>query len=234
MWQQAIALLVELKVRNGIGEKDLAGAVETALHHSAGGRSAPEVNIQPTGRRKARRTKAEMARAHATHKCEDCGVKVASRAAGHAASRGGGRAVPSASWRLLNPAGPPICISLAYPASHLCTEREWSLELPQASSLGLPVEGKARWCSGCAKAHAGAVDIRKEKCEGCGLKHSNFGLPAEGKRRWCAGCAKGHAGAVSVSKKNCEDCKLKRASCGLRSELTAVCRRFQLCSPMDS
>ena len=54
MWQQAIALLMGLKVRNDIGEKDLAGAVETALHHSAGGGSAPEVNIQPTGRRKAR------------------------------------------------------------------------------------------------------------------------------------------------------------------------------------
>ena len=54
VWQQAIALLMGLKVRNDIGEKDLAGAVETALHHSAGGGQAPEVNIQPTGRRKAR------------------------------------------------------------------------------------------------------------------------------------------------------------------------------------
>ena len=55
VWQQAIALLMGLKVRNDIGEKDLAGAVETALHHSAGGGSAPpEVNIQPTGGRKAR------------------------------------------------------------------------------------------------------------------------------------------------------------------------------------
>ena len=55
VWQQAIAMLMGLKVRNGIGEKDLAGAVETALHHfSAGDGSAPEVNIQPTGRRKAR------------------------------------------------------------------------------------------------------------------------------------------------------------------------------------
>ena len=89
VWQQAIALLMGLKVRNGIGEKDLAGAVETALHHSAGGGSAPEVNIQPTGRRKARRTKAEGARAQAERRtCEDCGVKVASRAAVHAASRG--------------------------------------------------------------------------------------------------------------------------------------------------
>ena len=48
MWQQAIALLMGLKVRNDIGEKDLAGAVETALHHSAGGGSAPGVNCQPT------------------------------------------------------------------------------------------------------------------------------------------------------------------------------------------
>jgi hypothetical protein len=54
VWQQAIALLMGLRVRNGIGKKDLAGAVETALHHSTGGGSAPEVNIQPTGRRKAR------------------------------------------------------------------------------------------------------------------------------------------------------------------------------------
>jgi hypothetical protein len=54
VWQQAIALLMGLKVRNDIGEKDLAGAVETALHHSAGGRPAPEVNIQPASRRKAR------------------------------------------------------------------------------------------------------------------------------------------------------------------------------------
>ena len=89
VWQQAIGMLMGLKVRNEIGEKDLAGAVEMALHHSAGGGPAPEVNIQPTGRRKARRTKAEGARAQATRKCEDCGVKVASRAAVHAASRGG-------------------------------------------------------------------------------------------------------------------------------------------------
>jgi hypothetical protein len=54
VWQQAIALLMGLKVRNDIGKKDLAGAVETALHHSAGGGSAPEVNIQPTSGRKAR------------------------------------------------------------------------------------------------------------------------------------------------------------------------------------
>ena len=32
VWKQAIALLMELKVRNGFGEKDLAGAVERALH----------------------------------------------------------------------------------------------------------------------------------------------------------------------------------------------------------
>ena len=59
-------------------------------------------------------------------------------------------------------------------------------------SFGLPAEGKARWCSGCAKGHAGAEDVltsHSKKCEGCQLKRSNFGLPAEGKARWCSGCA---------------------------------------------
>ena len=32
VWQQAIAMLMGLKVRNGFGEKDLAAAVERALH----------------------------------------------------------------------------------------------------------------------------------------------------------------------------------------------------------
>ena len=32
VWHQAIAMLMGLKVRNGFGEKDLAGAVERALH----------------------------------------------------------------------------------------------------------------------------------------------------------------------------------------------------------
>ena len=58
------------------------------------------------------------------------------------------------------------------------------------ANFSLPAEGKARWCSGCAKGHAGAVDVNNKKCEGCQLKHANFGLPAEGnKRRWCGDCA---------------------------------------------
>ena len=48
VWQQAIAMLMGLKSRNGFGEKDLAAAVGTALHRYA-----------------------------ARRKCEDCGVKVA-------------------------------------------------------------------------------------------------------------------------------------------------------------
>ena len=32
VWQQAIAMLMGLKARNGFGEKDLADAVERALH----------------------------------------------------------------------------------------------------------------------------------------------------------------------------------------------------------
>ena len=35
VWHQAIALLMGLKVRNGFGEKDLAGAVERALRRGA-------------------------------------------------------------------------------------------------------------------------------------------------------------------------------------------------------
>jgi hypothetical protein len=52
VWQQVIAMLVGLKVRNGLGEKELTAAVERALHHGL-----------------------HVAR------CEDCGVKVTSGAA---------------------------------------------------------------------------------------------------------------------------------------------------------
>jgi hypothetical protein len=72
-----------------------------------------------------------------------------------------------------------------------------SLKQPK---FGLPAEGKKRWCSGCAKAHAGAVDVVSKKSEGYGLKRPNFGLPAKGKKRWCAGCAKRHTpGVVAVA-----------------------------------
>jgi hypothetical protein len=37
-------------------------------------------------------------------------------------------------------------------------------------SFGLPVEGRRRWCSGCAKRHAGAVNVASKKCEGCQLE----------------------------------------------------------------
>ena len=76
-------------------------------------------------------------------------------------------------------------------------------ELKQPS-FGLPAEGKTRWCGGCAKGHAGAVNVASKKCEGCGLKQPSFGLPAEGKRlRWCAGCATAHKGAQNNKKKKC-------------------------------
>ena len=82
--------------------------------------------------------------------------------------------------------------------------------------FGLPAEGKVRWCAGCAKAHAGAVDVGNKMCEGCGLKRSNFGLLADGKKkRWCSGCAKAHAGVVDVVSKKCEDCQLKQPTYGV-------------------
>jgi hypothetical protein len=84
--------------------------------------------------------------------------------------------------------------------------------------LGLPGDRKPRWCAGCAKAHAGAVNVSPKHCEGCSLKEPNYGLPAEGKRRWCSGCAKAHVGAVDVVSKKCEGCGLKTANYGLLSE----------------
>ena len=67
--------------------------------------------------------------------------------------------------------------------------------------FGLPAEGKARWCAGCARGHGGAQNLKSRRCEGCKLKVPNFGLPAEGKARWCGGCACGHDGAINVRTK---------------------------------
>jgi hypothetical protein len=68
------------------------------------------------------------------------------------------------------------------------------------ASCGVPggAKTRARWCSGCAKGHQGAVNTLNNKCEDCQLKHASCGVPGEGKKaRWCAGCAKGHPGAVN-------------------------------------
>ena len=47
--------------------------------------------------------------------------------------------------------------------------------------FGLPADGKARWCSGCATAHKGAENVVSKKCEGYQLKTlAGFGLPAGG------------------------------------------------------
>ena len=48
--------------------------------------------------------------------------------------------------------------------------------------FGLASEGKWRWCSGCAKGHAGAVDVASKKCEGCGLEPPS-GEPLWARRR---------------------------------------------------
>ena len=66
VWQQAIAMLMGLKIRNGFGEKDLTAAVEKALIRGA----------------------------WLSRNCEDCGVKVASGAASSGGGSGFG-AVPS-------------------------------------------------------------------------------------------------------------------------------------------
>ena len=52
----------------------------------------------------------------------------------------------------------------------------------KAPTFGLPMEGKKRWCAGCAKGHSGAVSVLvQRKCEDCGLTHRSFGLPTEGR-----------------------------------------------------
>ena len=78
VWQQAIAMLRGLRLRNGFGEKDLTAAVGTALHRGA-----------------------------AKRYCEDCGVKVAGGATINSGggSRGLRSAVPLG-WRFLNSPGP--------------------------------------------------------------------------------------------------------------------------------
>jgi hypothetical protein len=49
VWQQAIAILIGLKVRNGFGEKDLAGAVERALHVPSRGPRCEDCRIKVAG-----------------------------------------------------------------------------------------------------------------------------------------------------------------------------------------
>ena len=60
VWRQALAMLMGLKIRNGLGEKDLAGVVETALLKLCQSAADPTRN---------------------KHNCEDCWLKVASGAA---------------------------------------------------------------------------------------------------------------------------------------------------------
>jgi hypothetical protein len=60
----------------------------------------------------------------------------------------------------------------------------------KASSFGLPAEGKAWWCAGCAKGHVGVVSAKHPKREDCGLKAASLGLSLDGKRVWwCGDCA---------------------------------------------
>jgi LSD1 subclass zinc finger protein len=92
-----------------------------------------------------------------------------------------------------------------------------------SKSWGLPTEaardgpsgaGKRswlpRWCSTCAKQHAGAVTVCN-LCEDCSAGRANFGLPGEKKTRWCGACRTAHAGAVDKVHRNC--------ACGSRATM---------------
>ena len=66
-------------------------------------------------------------------------------------------------------------------------------------TFGLPPGRKPQWCSGCAKGHAGAVEVVDKKCadcKRCKLMAPTFGLMSEigklggfGRRRWSTACA---------------------------------------------
>ena len=95
--------------------------------------------------------------------------------------------------------------------------------------FGLAAEGrKVRWCHGCAKAHAGAVNKHKKMCEGCGVKSGIYGDPdpEDRRKRWCTGCAHQHPEAVLKTKKKlCEECKECTPSWGLPASLAGGTER---------
>lgn len=85
----------------------------------------------------------------------------------------------------------------------------------------MPDEGHKRWCAVCAKAHEGALILRR-KCETCKEQLPSYGLPGQTMRRWCAKCAKSQDGAVCMKKKKmCETCKGRTVS--LQGFLSLLC-----------
>ena len=77
---------------------------------------------------------------------------------------------------------------------------------------------KPIWCSQCAKAHEGAVNLCGKRCEDCRETRVCYGLPAEKKMRWCSPCGQAHAGALNLMNKKCETCKDKASYFGLTSD----------------
>jgi hypothetical protein len=103
-----------------------------------------------------------------------------------------------------------------YPQCEDCAE-------PRRAVRGMPAEGKKRWCTPCAKAYPGTIDLNHPKCEVCHVKNANCGLPGELKSRWCAACARSYAGpgtAVNLyaAKFPCEDCDGIGSRWGLPAE----------------
>ena len=91
---------------------------------------------------------------------------------------------------------------------------------------------KPIWCSQCAKAHEGAVNLCGKRCEDCRETRVCYGLPAEKKMRWCSPCGQAHAGALNLMNKKCETCKEKASCYGLTSD--NVRRWCTTCAPQHA
>ena len=198
-FRDAVALLVGIQNRNGLEEKALMAAVGTSVHRAHTSKACETCSVKranfglPDDVKKKMRWCGSCAKVHkgavnfGIRKCEGCGLK---------GTRFGLASERKKRW----------CIGCSKNQEEEVVDldhRKCEDCAGPVPSYGLPddVNKKSRWCSSCAKGHAGAVDVVGKKCEGCGLKQPSFGKPegsgGDGKMRWCVACAKGHEGVAN-------------------------------------
>jgi hypothetical protein len=156
---------------------ELALAESAAAAHSSARDESNEILLEPdpTGVDGARRQSSESSETTSTRRAP------AAPSMSAAGALGAPRRPPSA--------GRDVPKMAMRPGRALC--EECGLKQP---NFGLLAEGRRRWCSGCAKPHAAAVDLTNRRCEDCQTKVATCGLLVDGKKdkRWCSGCVKAH------------------------------------------